>query len=257
MTQMTRGPLTPAVYWRRRLFVLGVVAALLLITVNLVRGNDGTPDDASAKATTVAGGSSAGASPSSAPTTTPTGKKDGKNGGKRGGKKGGATTPSAPTTPAYTPPPAPVLVDPVGFCADSDVSVSPYVTGAVAGRAVTITLRLRTITAAACTWRISPGHLAFKITQDGEETWTSRECRRKVPTDSVVVRQAVTSTYDLTWSSRLSDAGCPTLAAFAQPGEYDVEVAAIGGEPASDTFTLGEPVAVTAPATTGKGQAKR
>ena len=34
----TRAPIPRAVYWRRRVFVLGTVLALVLITVNLVRG---------------------------------------------------------------------------------------------------------------------------------------------------------------------------------------------------------------------------
>ena len=250
---MTRGPLSPGVYWRRRVFVLGVVAALLLILVNLVRGNDGTADAGRTQATTVAGEATTTPTTeatSAAPTT-------GNGKGKGKGKKDDA--PTAPTTPVYTPPPAPVLVDPVGSCADDDIAVSPVVTGAVAARAVTVTLRLRTITSEACTWPISANHLALKISQDGEDVWSSRECARQVPTDSVVVRQAVTSTYELTWNARESDAGCPRFSELADPGDYDIEVAAYGGEPASSSFTLAPqptvepdaPLAPVAPPTTG------
>lgn len=241
MTSMTpRGPLTPAVYWRRRVFVLGVVAALLLIAVNLVRGNDGSPGPAAVRAATAAGESTS--APSAAPSldATSTSATEGK-GTKKGGGKKGATTPPAPV---YTPPPPPPLIDPVGSCTDDDIALSPDVSGAVAGRTVTITLRLRTLAAEACTWRVSANHLTFKITQGEDEIWTSRECPGKLPKDSVVVRRDVTSTYDLTWNSRQSDVGCPKLTAFAQPGDYDIEVAAYGGEPASSSFTLAAPSAV-------------
>ena len=240
MTSMTRGPLTPAVYWRRRVFVLGVVAALLLIAVNVVRGNGDNLDAGTVSATIVAAEPTA---PASTPAVDGTDGEQKKGRGKGAGR--GRPADPAPSQPVYTPPPAPVLVDPVGSCADDDIAVSPYVVGAVAGRTVTITLRLRTISAEACTWRISENHLALKITSDDEEVWASRDCPRKLPKDSVVVRQAVTSTYDLTWNSRLSDVGCPKLTAFAQPGDYGIEVAAYGGEPSSTSFTLATPSAVT------------
>lgn len=250
---MTRGPLTPAVYWRRRVFVLGVVAALLLIAVNLVRGNDGTPDAATVTASTVA--DTPGTTPSTTPTTSTTkGAGTGRKPGK--GKRSATSAPTTPAAPVYTPPPAPVLVDPVGTCADDDIAVSPTVVGAVAGRTVTITLRLRTIAAEACTWPISADHLALKITEGDEEIWTSRECPGRMPAADVVVRRAVTSTYALAWNARQSDVGCPRLTAFAEPGDYDVEAAAYGGEPSGASFTLAAPVAVAPPADTGDNTGK-
>ncbi|CAN5494201.1 hypothetical protein BH11ACT8_BH11ACT8_00010 [soil metagenome] len=260
MTSMTRGPLTPAVYWRRRLFVLGIVSALVLIAVNLAMGNDGTQDSRGARATQVAGTPAAPATDES--TGTPIGPEKGPEKGAKNKKnkknKGSGKAPTA--GPTYSPdaivepPPPPVLADPVGSCADDDISVAPSVTGAIAGRAVTITLTLRTLTTPACTWRIAPNHLALKITQGSDEVWASRECSRKLPKASVVVRQAQVSTYDLTWNSRRSESGCPVLTDFAEPGDYTVTAASYCGEPADADFTLGEPPAVVPekPATPAK-----
>lgn len=245
MTSTTRGPLPASVYWRRRLFVLGTVLALVLIAVNVVRGDDAPVDRAAGRAMQLSGDATA-------PTTSPSaeaapagtaGTKGTKNKGSKKKNKNKKKSAQAKAATPAPPPPAPVLVDPVGQCADDDISVIPAVSGAVAGRDVNITLRVRTLSTPACTWRISANHLAVKISSGDEEVWASRECPRKITPTSVVVRQAVSSTVGLTWNSRVSDTGCPALTEYAQPGLYDISVTSLGGEPASASFTLAAPVA--------------
>ena len=254
---MTRGPQPPAVYWRRRAFVLGVVLALALIVVNVVRGPQRPTESGQDQATQVAGvptadptdetSDGAGASVTAPDEeTSPTGPKKKNKLGKKNQADDGSALPdieSGTDSPA-PPPPAPVFLPPVGSCEDSDVTVRPVVTDAVAGRVVMIRLRLRTVENPSCTWRLSSNHLALKITASGdvtEEVWASRECRRKIPQDSITVRRDVWTTYDLAWNSRMSDAGCPALTEFAEPGEYDVSAAALGGEPSVSSFVLAAP----------------
>lgn len=237
MTSMTPSPgrpLAPAVYWRRRLFVIGLVVALALIVVNGL-GGDSEPR-AGVQASTV--GSDLAAS-ADVPTTGPvpgsssSGKKDK---GKKN-KKNGADE------PATTLPTAPPLAVPDGVCADDDIAATPTVLNAVAGRSATIVINLRTISAAACTWQVSAETLALRISVGDDEVWASRECADQVPARSVVVRQAVTSTYQLTWNTRRSETGCPKNTEYASPGDYRVTAAAYGGEPADLVFDLAAPTA--------------
>jgi len=238
MTSTTHGRLPPAVYWRRRLFVLGVAFALVLLAINVVRGDGGslaTGDVASQM----------GAEPTSPsvqidPLDPDTSRGSGKGKGKGKGKNRDKDRELSP--PVVEEPPATVLAEPSGTCADEDVAVTPFVQGAVAGRPVTVTLRLRTIEAEACTWRVTDNHLALKITTDGQEVWSTRECPRQVAFAEVVVRQAVTSTLNLTWNARYSDPGCPGQPRYAQPGAYAVQAAAYGGEPSAMVdFELAQP----------------
>jgi hypothetical protein len=218
MTSLTRGPLPPRVYWRRR--ALLVVAGVLLVFAlarGLSAGSDATsgPD----AATPVA------AVPTSTVTVTPSAtpidpqRAEGKKRKRR----------------------EPVLVAPTGPCADEDIAVTPTVPRPIAGRNVLVVLELRTISAEACTWEASPETLTLKITSGKDDIWSSRQCPRAVPSRSVVVRSAVATKIGVTWSARRSDDECSTLTHWALPGFYHVTAAALAGEPADVQFELEAP----------------
>ncbi|CAN5309287.1 hypothetical protein BH09ACT12_BH09ACT12_18670 [soil metagenome] len=236
-TPTPRRPLPPGVYWRRRLFVVGVLVALFLIVVNAVNG--GSDPGGEVQATTASGEQvDPTQTPSAEPTTEPDTGTKGKKG--HGGKK--ATTSETPA-PTVVLPTAPVLAEPEGECADDDVAVTPTVRNAVAGESATIVLQLRTIEAEACTWQVSADTLAVKISVGDDEVWASRECPGQLPERAVVVRQAVSSTYELRWNTRRSDTGCPGLTDYAAAGDYRVTAASYGGEPADLVFALVSPTA--------------
>lgn len=242
----TRSALTPAVYWRRRLFAVGVLLALVLIVVNAVQG--GSTPDAGVKASTAGADQAIDATGQSDEdsVTGPTVSTDGATTGKKG-KKGKESATPLPE-PSVVLPTAPVLAEPEGECDDADLAVTPTVEDAVAGRSATIVLKLRTVTAEACTWSASTDSLAVRISVGSDEVWASRECPAAVPVRSIVVRKAVTATYRLTWNTRRSDTDCPRLTEYAQPGEYRVTAAALGGEPDFEIFTLAPPPAPEPPA---------
>ncbi|WP_323792266.1 hypothetical protein [Nocardioides sp.] len=224
---------TPAsVYWRRRFFTVGVVLALVLIAVNVVRGG---PDPvagvraSTASAPTLDESTAVGPSSDAAATT-------GKKKGKRKRKNAAAAL-----EPSIVLPAAPVLVEPDGECAEDDVLVTPEVKDAVAGQSVTIVLKLRTLTQAACTWAVSADTLAVKVSVGTDEVWASRHCPDQVPERTVVVRQAVTSTYQMRWNTRRSDEDCPGLTEYAAPGEYRVSAAPLGGDGDFVIFDLALP----------------
>lgn len=241
MPALTRGPLPARVYWRRRAAVLGTA---LLLVVGIARllggssdGSDGVEQAVQSAAETSTSATPSGAASSSAvaPTDDATaGTAKGKNGkGKKGKKK------------AKPSPTQPVLAEPDGICRGSDVTVTPEVVGAVAGRPVTIRFLLRTISAEACTWQVSRNTLTVAITSGKDAIWSSRQCPGAIPAREVVVRKAATSTVEMSWSARRSDDDCSRLTAWAMPGWYHVTASALGGEPADVQFELTTPVAGT------------
>jgi hypothetical protein len=222
MSSLTRGPLPPRVYWRRRVLLVALAVVLVFVLARLLNaGSDATsaPD----AATPVAG----------VPTSTPT-------------PSATATTP--PRTDGRQPKKKkrsePVLAAPTGSCADADIAVTPTVPKAVAGREVFLVLKLRTIQAEACTWEVSPETLTLKITSGNDDIWASRQCPRVVPTRSVVVRSAVSTSVGVTWNARRSDEECSRLTNWALPGFYHLAAAALAGEPADVQFELEAPTPV-------------
>jgi hypothetical protein len=214
------------------------VLALVLIVVNAVRGEPEESPGVRASTT--------GATPlEPMPDTEGAGPSESGRNGKKGGK--GRSADSTPTDAPLALPTAPVLAEPEGACAQDDVSVTPTVRDAVAGESATIVLALRTITSAACTWEVSAESLAVRISVGDDNVWASWECPGRLQERTVVVRQAVASTYEFPWSTRRSDAGCPTYTEYAQPGDYRVTAGAYGGEPADVVFDLAAPVAEPAP----------
>ncbi|MCW2814216.1 MAG: hypothetical protein JWN84_1671 [Nocardioides sp.] len=210
--------------------MVAVTAVLLLVAgVDLVRDDDPAPTGATA--TQVA------ATPTSTPSAVVVGPR---KAGKGRGRK------NQPPVPAYTPPPAPEPAEPDGVCTDSDVIVEPVMETELAGRPVLVTLGLRTRDAEACTWTISRDSLAYKITDaDGDDVWSSAECPAQVPQDEVVVRRDLVGSYRLAWNGRLSSRDCPGTMGHADPGDYGVQAAAIGGEPSEVVpFTLTDPAEV-------------
>lgn len=208
--------------------MVGATVVLLAVAfVDIVRGDD--EPDARPTAQQVA----------AAPTAEPTRpvvigpRTAGK--GRKNRKNGQPTTPVAPA--------APPLAEPDGRCADPDVIVAPVMADAVAGRPVLVTLHLRTREAEACTWTVDRRHLAYVVTDgDGGDVWSSSQCPGQVPTDEIVVRRAVSSTYRMAWSGRYSSRDCPVSMGYAEPGDYAVQTAAVGGEPSQVVpFTLLDP----------------
>ena len=186
-------------------------------------------------------------SPSAAETTKKgEGKKDCKGKNKfRGGDRSKGKRKACQGTgsgPAPTPTPTPPAV-PSGPCPDADVFVTPAVPDPVAGRDVAIVLNLQMGVTEACTWRVSPESVTVNVYAGADDVWFSRECPGAVPTQDVVIRREVATPVTMVWSSRRSDQYCTDRTAWALPGPYGVEAAALEGEPTDVAFELVAPVA--------------
>lgn len=230
-----RPPRLPAsVYWRRRLFVLGLAASLVFTIAQLLGGGGDARD-------TEPAAQQAGAAISAAPRVT---------GGATTSAASGATAPTAAPTPAAPTSTAPAMPD--GPCNPDDVRVAPSVAkGAAAGRDVAITLSLTTLARPACTWTVGATTTAVTVADADGPVWTTSQCARAFPAQAVVVRRDQPTAVTLVWNARRSDAGCSRRTTWVLPGDFEVAAAPLGGEPSSSAFTLAKPaprkVVVTVP----------
>lgn len=189
MPALTQGPLPARVYWIRRVLVLGTALLLVFAIARLLGdGSDASSSGDGDAARLSADSSSSAPADDLALTPTPP-----SSAGKPG-KQGKGTRPLQTQTSE-----APVLAQPEGTCAGSDIAVTPKVENAVGGRDVTIVLQLRTMSSPACTWRISPDTVTLGITSGDDAVWSSRECRRSIPRQDVVVRKDVTTEVSIVW----------------------------------------------------------
>lgn len=234
MPPLTRGPLPAGVYWRRRVFVLALAATLVFVIANVLGGGSDARDDEVPTAQQAGGEVDA-----SQTITVDEGKK--KN---RKGKRNR----SAPQGPTFDPN---ALVEPDGNCDAADVRVTPRIESGVAGEPVLIGLSLQTVQAEACYFRIGSDKITIKVTRDGREVWTSRECPEPVPDESVIVRRMVATVVEMQWiphpvGTRRGHE-CPGADEWLLPNDYTVTAAALGGEPAETDFELTAPVRETIP----------
>ena len=212
-----------SVYWRRRLFVLGVAVALVLVIGRWLSGGSDAKSDESPAA------EQAGAQASATETVT-VGPDDASAGASSTAPGAGGTAAAAPE----------------GACVSSDVVITPSVAPtSVAGQKVTIRLSLQTLESPACVWQVNRNSVALRIDDGDEPIWASRECPRFVPTAGVVVRQAVATVVQMTWNARESNVGCTNRGAWVLPGDYSITAASLGGEPVRADFALGKPARPT------------
>ncbi|TIC79404.1 hypothetical protein [Nocardioides sp. GY 10127] len=248
---MTRGPHSPAVYWRRRLVLLAIVAGLVIGCARLFGGGD-APDQAQQVSAQQSPDASAGATSPSADaagaTVTVAAQADGTTTTVAEEGTGSATSGTTSASRAgkkartATPTPTPTPVQPAGRCEPADVLATPVVGTAVAGTDVTFTVELRTVENPGCWFTVKPGSLALKVsTESGGDVWTTSQCRAAVPHQEVAVRSAEAADVQVTWGGRYSDASCSVSTEWAAPGAYTVEAAALGGEVRSATFSLSTP----------------
>ncbi len=111
---------------------------------------------------------------------------------------------------------------------------------AAAGGKVVLKLQLSG-TQPACTFAVSSNTVVVRLTSGIDRIWSSQDCPGSVPRRDVVVRNAVPTTIDVSWSGRRSDSTCSGSTAWALPGYYHAETAALGSTPANSQFRLSLP----------------
>lgn len=231
---LTRGPLPTSVYWRRRLVALTIAAVLVVVIAKLLGHGSGGSSAVQVAATGQA--STAPTTTSSSPvSTTPTPSTT--------ATPYSSTEPS-PTAPISTGPTTGAVSAPGGQCQPADVVVTPSVTGAVVGEPVTIDLAVQTRTEPACTWTVSPSTLQVKVTSQGSPVWSTVDCHHAIHGQQLTLSDTGPTQTSLTWGGHTSDAMCSSHSPWAGEGTYTVTAVALGGQPASATFTLGGPTVI-------------
>jgi hypothetical protein len=235
---MTRGPLPPAVYWRRRVFVLALAATLVFVIANVLSGGS----DGADSGTKVAEQAANETTPSQTITVSGHQGHQGHKGKGRKGRDGNAEL-GATQGPTFDPS---VLAEPDGNCDPADVRITPGIVGAIAGKPVTIGLSLQTVQAEACYFRIGSDKITLKVSKGGRDIWTSRECPGAIPSQSIVVRHVVATVVQMTWDGRESDSTCSHRRSWLMPSDrLTVEASTLGGEPAEADFALASPTPET------------
>ncbi|WP_151083612.1 hypothetical protein [Nocardioides cynanchi] len=222
MTGTTRGRLPARVYWARRLMVLGTA---LLLVVGIARLLGGSSDGSSGpdRAAQVSDTSTKGSAAPSATTAHARHRHHHRS-------RSRASVSASP------------VAMPSGPCADNDVAITPSVPQPIAGSDITLVLDISTITSPACDWTLSGKSLALKITSGPDLIWTTVQCAKVIPTESLVLRNNVPTRVELTWNARRSEPGCPAVTDWAKLGTYHLHVAALAGQPQDVTFTLVAPL---------------
>lgn len=206
---LTVGPLPPAVYWRRRALVLGVVAVVVVAVVAMCSGPgesktpgaSGTQSPTTSYQVPVIGGSPDGGSPSSEPSTEP-------------------STEAAPANTYDGPPPTP--------CLDTEMSLTVLVH--VRKDDVELQMKIKNISTRACTRDVGGTpqeiHIATSTSKPTDPVvWSSDFCQApNQPADVRTFGPGIESILPYTpvlWHKNYVAAGC-TAGNAAPPGTYSV-----------------------------------
>ncbi|WP_229067796.1 adhesin [Actinoplanes sp. DH11] len=242
----TVGPLSPAVYWRRRAVVLGAVLLGVIVLFMSCTGEDKkdpqnksassqypTPapntDSASPEPTFLNGSEPAvgPALPDPADLLTqqpgdsdellPTG---------NAGPTGNAAPTLAPTAALTTPPAAPAGPGDGGACADAEMSVTPVPVKTEVKRGVPLDLRLKikNIGTRTCTRDVGADAQELYIDLGPQKVWSSDKCSTVKGSDVRAFAPGAEREYQVTWNGRQSSQCANNLPSGPIPsaGQYEL-----------------------------------
>jgi hypothetical protein len=203
------GPLPAAVYWRRRLLVLGLVVAVLggggwLLVAALRDGGGSSP---AAAAPTTAGGEPATPPalervvPSLASVQTPT------------------PAPETTREPAPAPAPAP---EPGGPCSDDMIGLEVRTPGsAPVGGTPTFELVVTNVSPVPCVRTLDKGLQEIVLLDGaGNRLWGSNDCIPEASSDTRTLAPGESVAFPLVWSGRSSEPSCTAERTAVGPGQY-------------------------------------
>ena len=197
--KMTVGSLPPAVYWRRRAIVLGV---LLVVAMLLWASCGGNSKDAKHNAANTASNTPLAASsptstqtPSLGPTllfpTTP------------------GVTNSASATPGTPLQPAP---DPSGLleCADANLSLiaEPKPATGPNGAYMVFYIKIKNTSGVPCKRDLGADHQELYLQSGTTKVWSSDVCNPAHGAETVTMAPNIEHSYNTTWNGKASNNGC-------------------------------------------------
>jgi hypothetical protein len=224
------GPLPTAVYWRRRLLVLGGLVGVLggggWLGAAVVTGDRQQPDTAVAGTTSEAPAPTPALEqvlPSLAAVQVPT--------------DAGPTT-SAPSVPSEPSAPGPVSGGP---CTDDmiTVEVRPNPPSTPAGSKPTFDLVVTNVSPVACVRALDKGlQEVVLLDAGGNRVWGSNDCYPEASSDTRTLQPGEAAVFPVLWSGLSSAPGCTAARSTPGPGSYVVR-ARLDTKPSADVgFTL-------------------
>ncbi|MEU8897721.1 hypothetical protein [Nocardia sp. NPDC048505] len=216
------GPLPPEIYWRRRVFAIGVlvlaVALVIWLAVMIARGGN-SPGDAAAAAVSTA----------------------------QSAKKSGETKPPLTTDAAAAGTPssaAPSSATPVaqGQCSDQSLAVKVTVEQPTykSGEQPVFGIVITNISATACSRDVGSGLQQISVySLDGQKRlWSSTDCYPTGQPDVRTLNRGEQAAFQVTWSGSTSQPNCAGARVPVQSGAYSV-VAQLGSvRSAAEPFNI-------------------
>ncbi|MBD8059319.1 hypothetical protein IC607_10105 [Cellulomonas sp. JH27-2] len=196
-------PLPQSVYWRRRLVVLGVPLALVVLVVWLLAGR-GSADEPTAV-------------PSTAKATTKAAKP--------------TTTPKPSTTQTAS--------SAVPGCASLDVGLTADDTSYAAGANVHLVATITNAGDVACLVDAGTKNATLVITSGADQVWSSADCAAaSAKSKPLLLAPGEKSTTKVTWKRVRSEPGCPKNLPAPKAGTYAATYTVADENAAPAVFTL-------------------
>jgi hypothetical protein len=191
--RLTIGPLPPAVYWRRRLVVLGAVLLVVLIVVYAFTGGPGAGSSAAPSTTSTVEPTATGtAAPTDSATATAT----------------ATTTPSdsaSPTPSAFTLP----VPDATGPCTDAEIQLTASAdpSSLTVGQAATFSLTIKNISNRTCNRNIGSAPQELRLQQQEKIIWSSDDCSQSSYDFDQQFTPGMEKSFSLNWNGYGSRGG--------------------------------------------------
>ena len=213
-------PEDPATYWRRRVFALGGVLAVVALLAWACSGSGGDDDKQQAAVQS--------ARPSASPmatvtvTVTPTPSASASSGTP---SPSGSASPSASGSASPSGSPSPAKLGPGDPCGTGDVVVTSDLGGETyhSGHQPTFTYTLVNTGKRTCTYDVGPRGLELRVTSGHDRIWSSGDCAKGV-SDSKRLKRGVPYTRTVTWNRTRSTPACDRTHKKALPGTYVVKL---------------------------------
>jgi hypothetical protein len=192
--RLTVGSLPPAVYWRRRAVVLGVLLVVVIILWSSCSGS------AKSGAGTNRTGSTSSTSPSALASIEPT--------------PTASTALLTPTIGGSTAPPpssAPAVAGSAHpQCADADLQLvaSPETATAPNGAYLKFFLRIKNISGRTCTRDLGPDHQELYLQTGTTKVWSSDTCNQLKGSDVVTMAPNIVHEFNNVWTGLANNNGC-------------------------------------------------
>jgi hypothetical protein len=203
---LTVGPLPPAVYWRRRALVAGVLVLLILVIAYSCGGSSGSGATGQRSSTNTPATSS--------PTPTQSELRP-----QVGAPPSGDPSPSGTASTAAAPPAGPAD-SATELCADTDLLLTPAVLRLADG-SYRLTLKIRNTSTRNCKRDVGSKPQELHVLQNGQTVWSSDACQSGQGDSRVATLGAgIEYEYDVTWDGT-SGAKC-TGGSALPAGTYQI-----------------------------------